>query len=57
MSNRYKRYTKQFKKDAVAYVRNHSDLSVNAAAINFGVAPSTLRPVHGKMPVLNLFMH
>ncbi|NMA74753.1 MAG: hypothetical protein GX963_11465 [Bacteroidales bacterium] len=41
----------------MAYVRNHSDLSVNAAAINFGVAPSTLRPVHGKMPVLNLFMH
>lgn len=37
-----KRYSEQFKKDAVAYARDHSDLSVNAAASNLGVAPSTL---------------
>jgi len=42
MSGRSKRYSKQFKKDAVTYVREHDDLSVNAAAKNLGVAASTL---------------
>ena len=42
MSNHAKRYTKQFKEDAVAYARDHSDLSVNALANNLGIAPSTL---------------
>ena len=45
MSGRSKRYSKQFKKDAVTYVREHDGLSVNAAAKNLGVAASTL----GKM--------
>ncbi len=39
--SRSKRYSKQFKEDAIAYARD-SDLSVNAAADNLGVAPSTL---------------
>ncbi len=42
MSKRSTRYSKQFKKDAVAYARGHSDLSANAVAANLGVAPSTL---------------
>jgi transposase len=42
MSGRSKHYSKQFKKDAVTYVREHDDLSVNAAAKNLGVAASTL---------------
>lgn len=42
MPNRAKRYTKQFKEDAVAYAHDHSDLSKNALANNLGIAPSTL---------------
>lgn len=42
MSNRSKRYSKQFKKDAVAYVLEHPDLSMNAAAENLGISPSAL---------------
>lgn len=37
-----KRYTEQFKKDALAYVQDHADLSVNACAKNLGIAASTL---------------
>jgi DNA-binding transcriptional regulator YiaG len=35
-------YTEQFKKDAIAYVRDHADLSVNTWAKNLGVSNSTL---------------
>ena len=42
MSKNSKRYSKQFKKDAVTYVRSHENLSISAAAKNLGVAPSTL---------------
>ncbi len=41
-----KRYSKQFKKDALAYVQDHADLSVNACANNLVIASSTL---HGWM--------
>lgn len=37
-----RQYSKQFKKDALAYVHNHSDLSVNTCAKNLGVGGSTL---------------
>lgn len=37
-----KRHTEQFKKDAVAYVHDHADLSVSACARNLGVNVNTL---------------
>ena len=41
-------YTEQFKKDAIAYVRDHADLSVNTWAKNLGVSNSTLHNQIGK---------
>lgn len=41
-------YTKQFKEDALAYVHDHSDLSVSACARNLGISSSTL---HGWLKV------
>ncbi len=37
-----RKHTEQFKKDALAYVHDHADLSVNACAKNLGIAASTL---------------
>ena len=37
-----KRHAKQVKKDAVAYVHDHADLSVSACARNLGVNVNTL---------------
>lgn len=37
-----RQYTEQFKKDALAYVHDHSDLSVNACAKNLGISASAL---------------
>ena len=37
-----RKHTEQLKKDALAYVHDHADLSVNACAKNLGVAASTL---------------
>lgn len=37
-----KRHTEQFKKDAVAYVHDHAELSVSACARNLGVNVNTL---------------
>ncbi len=42
MSNRNKRYSKEFKQDAVNYVLDHPELSTNAAATNLGVSASAL---------------
>ena len=35
-------YTAEFKRDAIAYVHDHSDLSVSACAKNLGIGPNTL---------------
>ena len=35
-------HTKQFKEDALAYVHDHSDSSINACVRNLGINPSTL---------------
>ena len=32
-----RRFTEQFKKDALSYVRDHSDQSINACARNLGI--------------------
>jgi len=37
-----KPFTEQFKKDALTYVHDHADLSVNACARNLGISPNTL---------------
>ena len=37
-----RQYTKQFKEDALAYVHDHSDSSINTCARNLGVSLSTL---------------
>lgn len=37
-----RQFTKQFKEDALAYVHDHSDLSVNACARNLGISTHTL---------------
>lgn len=37
-----RQFTKQFKEDALAYVHDHSDLSVNACACNLGISSNTL---------------
>ena len=34
-----RQFTKQFKEDALSYVHDHSDLSVNACAKNLGISP------------------
>ncbi len=35
-------YTAEFKRDALAYVHDHSDLTVSACARNLGISPNTL---------------
>ena len=42
MSNKKKRYSKQFKLDAVTYAKEHPHLSNNSIASNLGVSASTL---------------
>lgn len=37
-----RQFTKQFKEDALAYVHDHSDLSINACAHNLGISTNTL---------------
>jgi transposase-like protein len=37
-----RQFTEQFKKDAIAYVHDHSDLSINACARNLGINSNTL---------------
>ena len=37
-----KQYTEEFKKDAVEYWRNHSDLGISKCAKNLGIGKSTL---------------
>ncbi len=37
-----RQYSKQFKKDALTYVHEHSDLSLNACAKSLGISASTL---------------
>ena len=35
-----RKYSKQFKEDALAYVQGHADLSVNTCARNLGISAS-----------------
>ena len=35
-------YSEQFKKDALIYVHDHADLSINTCAKNLGISASTL---------------
>jgi transposase len=37
-----RQFSKQFKEDALAYVHDHSDLSINACARNLGINTDTL---------------
>ena len=37
-----RQFTKRFKEDALTYVQDHSDQSVNACARNLGISPNTL---------------
>ncbi|MGI6704925.1 MAG: transposase [Clostridia bacterium] len=37
-----RQFTEQFKKDALSYVHDHSDLSINACARNLGISTNTL---------------
>lgn len=37
-----RQFTEQFKKDALFYVHDHSDLSINACARNLGISSNTL---------------
>lgn len=37
-----RQYSEQFKKDALIYVHDHADLSINACAKNLGISASTL---------------
>ena len=37
-----RRFTEQFKKDALSYVHDHSDQSINACARNLGINNNTL---------------
>ncbi|MDD2629612.1 MAG: transposase [Limnochordia bacterium] len=37
-----RQFSKQFKEDALAYVHDHSDLSINACARNLGINTNTL---------------
>jgi transposase len=37
-----RQFTKQFKEDALSYVHDHSDLSINACAHNLGISSNTL---------------
>ena len=43
MKNRGKRYTKEFKRECIEYVRKNEDISMSEAAENLGVANSTLQ--------------
>ncbi|NLS45519.1 MAG: transposase [Firmicutes bacterium] len=42
MSRKQKRYSKQFKLDAVAYANEHPHLSCNTIASNLGISAITL---------------
>jgi transposase-like protein len=42
MKEMARQFTEQFKKDAIAYVHDHSDLSINACARNLGINSNTL---------------
>jgi transposase len=42
MKRMARQFTEQFKKDALSYVHNHSDLSINACARNLGISTNIL---------------
>jgi transposase len=42
MKRMARQFTEQFKKDALSYVHDHSDLSINACARNLGISTNTL---------------
>jgi transposase len=37
-----RQFTEKFKKDALSYVHDHSDLNISACARNLGISPNTL---------------
>jgi transposase len=42
MKKMARRFTEQFKEDALSYVHDHSDQSINACARNLGISSNTL---------------
>lgn len=42
MSRTIRKYTDEFKKDAVTYVESHPELALQAAAENLGIPQNTL---------------